>query len=185
MRNKYFALERDIDVPLSAKSPRFITSLLTKQLLNMTKVEEDLTRLPSPGECLFINAQNWFNPFALIVIISKREPIKRLVIFTSYFSISEYNSLIELQEKGLIEQIEVVCNTKPVFVSSSINLKILIASITANELLIETHHNDYVFSTTAGLRVADNSFFFYSLANDKEYLQFRYSVLNNPQLPKE
>lgn len=182
--NKYFKLEGDISVPLSNNSPKVYSSFLKKQMITLHKLEEDLTTLPAPGEYYFLNIRNYCNPFALVLMLSKREPVKRLVYFTKQLTVAEYNAMAELLDKQYVETAEVISSTKPSFAESTPNFKLTIASIDAETTLLETHHNHYVLNQTERCTIENKTHYFMQLANDKQLLEFRYSILNNPQLAR-
>jgi len=185
LRNKLFSLERDTDVPLKKNDyHKWISKYIVKNLQHVQETENDISRLPTPGEHFFINAENHFSLYLFAIMVSKRETITKLTWFTNHLTIAEYNALIELQQKCVIGQIAVITNTKPVFVNSASNFEIKVATLSAELLLITTPHNHYVFDNSSMIRDSD-TFYFLSIANDKELLEFRESIINNPRLKKE
>ncbi|MGG5599327.1 hypothetical protein ACPDHJ_05935 [Myroides sp. C8-3] len=183
-RNRLFSLERDTDVPFSSSTPKWISKYIVKNLLNIQSIEEDITRLPTPGEHFYLNSERNFSLYLFVIMISKREIIKQLTWFTNLLTIAEYNALVELQEKCSIGEIIVMVNTKPVFINSKANFEVKVATLSAELLLCLTTNNHYVFESSSMIRDIE-TFYFLSIANDKELLEFRASVISHPRLKKD
>lgn len=183
-QNRLFPLERDTDVPLSSSTPKWISKHIVQNLLSIQNIEEDIIRLPTPGEHFYINSERNFPLYLFVIMISKREIITQLTWFTNLLTIAEYNALVELQEKCTSGQIIVMVNAKPVFVNNKANFEVKVATLSAELLLCTTTTNHYVFDNSSMIRNTE-TFYFLSIANDKELLEFRASVINNPRLKKD
>src|SRR5690606_33467008 len=82
MANKYFDIKKDsegdICVPLSksAQKEQWISKYLAKHFQKISKLEEDLLRVPTTDEFFFLQSESSFNAFDFLLLIVKREPVK-------------------------------------------------------------------------------------------------------------
>lgn len=160
MANKYFDLpskaQGDNDVPLSkSKHEQWVSKYLASHFQKVSKLEDDLFRVPTKEEFFFLQSESSFNAFDFLLLIAKREPIKEL--FASTYSISRrvIDSLIELHDNGIIEQMtlfisESMIKRNPVTIDNLMamaksrpNMKVLYAWSHAKVCLMQTHDNWY------------------------------------------
>lgn len=160
MANKFFDLssisKRDPVVPLTqSKHEQWVSKYLASHFQKVSKLEEDLLRVPTKEEFFFLQSENSFNAFDFLLLVVKREPIKEL--FASTYSISRrvIDSLIELYDNGLIEQMtlfisESMIKRNPITIDNLMamaknrpNMKVLYAWSHAKVCLMQTHDNWY------------------------------------------
>lgn len=190
MQNKYFDIkkisERDSDVPLkkSDKGEQWIAKYLAKHFQKISKLEEDLLRVPTPDEFFFLQSENAFNAFDFLLLVVKREPIKQLYASTYSISRRVIESLVELHDAGLIEQMTLfisdsMIKRNPVTIDNLMamakerpNLSVLYAWSHAKVCLMETHENWYCVEGSGNW--SDNAHYEqYLFANCKNLYDFR------------
>lgn len=201
MSNKFFdikkILEGDADVSpsKSAKSEQWVTKYLASHFQKVSKLEEDLLRVPTCEEFFFLQSESAFNAFDFLLLIVKREPIKEL--FASTYSISRrvIESLIELHDAGLIEQLTLfisdsMIKRNPVTIDNLMamaksrpNLKVLYAWSHAKVCLMKTHDNFYCVEGSGNW--SDNAHYEqYVFANSKGLFDFRKKLFTDSNVKK-
>src|SRR5690606_42084305 len=85
--------------------PIWISKYLAKHFQKISKLEEDLLRVPTTDEFFFLQSESSFNAFDFLLLIVKREPVKNCYASTYSISRRVIESLIELHDNGLIEQL--------------------------------------------------------------------------------
>ncbi|HBK83316.1 MAG TPA: hypothetical protein DDZ41_06920, partial [Flavobacterium sp.] len=132
------------------------SSLVVKHFEKIAILENDLLRLPTPEEFFFLQTDKAFNAFTFIPFICKYHPIKELYATTYSISKRTIDALIELHDKGMIEQITLLISDSmikrnPVTIdnlmamqSTRPNLKVLYAWSHAKVTCIKTHHEYFV-----------------------------------------
>jgi hypothetical protein len=161
----------------------------------VASLQEDLTRLPTPGEIFFLLSEGSFNAFTFIPLIAKRFPVKEL--FASTYSISRrvVEAVIEMHDKGMIEQVtllvsESMIKRNPVTIDNLMamakdrpNVNVLYAWVHAKVCLLRTHEFHYVIEGSGNW--AENAQYEqYLLANDKGLYDFRMNLFTTSKLKK-
>lgn len=161
----------------------------------VSSLQEDLTRLPTPGEIFFLLSEGSFNAFTFIPLIAKRFPVKEL--FASTYSISRrvVEAVIEMHDKGMIEQVtllvsESMIKRNPVTIDNLMamakdrpNVNVLYAWVHAKVCLLRTHEFHYVIEGSGNW--AENAQYEqYLLANDKGLYDFRMNLFTTSKLKK-
>jgi hypothetical protein len=171
------------------------SKLVVKHFEKIANLEDDLIRLPTPEEFFFLQTDNAFNAFTFIPFIAKHQPIKEL--YASTYSISKrvIDALIELHDKGMIEQVTLLISDSmikrnPVTIdnlmamqTSRPNLKVLYAWTHAKVCCIKTHHEYFVIEGSGNW--SENAHYEqYVLANSKGLYDFRLQLFTNCNLKK-
>lgn len=199
MQNKYFDIkkisERDTDVPLSKseKSEKWVTKYLASHFQKISKLEEDLFRVPTAEEFFFLQSESSFNAFDFLLLVVKREPIKQLYASTYSISRRVIESLVELHDNGLIEQLtlfisESMIKRNPVTIDNLMamakerpNLTVLYAWSHAKVCLMQTHDNWYCVEGSGNW--SDNAHYEqYIFANSKGLFDFRQKLFTESKV---
>lgn len=161
MANKYFDLpsktEGDNHVPLSQSSQhqQWVSKYLATHFQKVSKLEEDMFRVPTKEEFFFLQSESAFNAFDFLLLVAKREPIKDLYASTYSISRRVIDSLIELHDNGIIEQMTLfisdsMIKRNPVTIDNLMamaksrpNMRVLYAWSHAKVCLMQTHDNWY------------------------------------------
>jgi len=189
MHNKYFDIKKisegDINVPLKKSADeKWISKYLAKHFQKISKLEEDLMRVPTAEEYFFLQSESSFNAFDFLLLVVKREPIKQLYASTYSISRRVIESLVELHDAGLIEQLTLfisdsMIKRNPVTIDNLMamakdraNLKVLYAWSHAKVCLMQTHENWYCVEGSGNW--SDNAHYEqYLFANCKNLYDFR------------
>ena len=199
MRNKYFDIKKDLEgdtnVPLSktSKNEQWISKYLAKHFQKVSKLEEDLLRVPTADEFFFLQSESSFNAFDFLLLIVKREPIKHCYASTYSISRRVIESLIELHDAGLIEQLTLfisdsMIKRNPVTIDNLMamakerpNLKVLYAWSHAKVCLMQTHDNWYCVEGSGNW--SDNAHYEqYLFANCKGLFDFRQKLFTESKV---
>lgn len=199
MTNKYFDInkisERDTIVPQkkSEKNEQWITKYLATHFQKISKLEEDLFRVPTNEEFFFLQSESSFNAFDFLLLVVKREPIKQLYASTYSISRRVIESLVELHDSGLIEQLtlfisESMIKRNPVTIDNLMamaknrpNLKVLYAWSHAKICLMQTHENWYCVEGSGNW--SDNAHYEqYLFANSKGLYDFRQKLFTESKV---
>lgn len=171
------------------------SKLVVKHLEKIANLEDDLHRLPTPEEFFFLQTDNAFNAFTFIPFIAKVKPIKELYASTYSISRRVIEALIEMHDKGMIEQITLLISDSmikrnPVTIdnlmamqTSRPNLKVLYAWTHAKVCLLKTHDEHFVIEGSGNW--SENAHYEqYVLANSKGLYDFRLQLFTNCNLKK-
>lgn len=171
------------------------SKLVVKHFEKIANLEDDLTRLPSPEEFFFLQTDKAFNAFTFIPFIAKHHPIKELYATTYSISRRTIEALIELHDKGMIEQVTLLISDSmikrnPVTIDNLMamqttrpNLKVLYAWSHAKVTCIKTHHEHFVIEGSGNW--SENAHYEqYVLANSKGLYDFRLQLFTNTNLKK-
>ena len=166
------------------------SKLVVKHFEKIANLEDDLVRLPTPEEFFFLQTDNAFNAFTFIPFIAKHHPIKELYATTYSISRRTIEALIELHDKGLIEQVTLLISDSmikrnPVTIDNLMamqttrpNLKVLYAWTHAKVCCIKTHHEHFVIEGSGNW--SENAHYEqYVLANSKGLYDFRLQLFTN------
>jgi|SRR5690606_32013446 len=199
MANKYFDIKKDsegdICVPLSKSSQKeqWISKYLAKHFQKISKLEEDLLRVPTTDEFFFLQSESSFNAFDFLLLIVKREPVKNCYASTYSISRRVIESLIELHDNGLIEQLTLfisdsMIKRNPITIDNLMamakerpNLTVLYAWSHAKVCLMQTHSNWYCVEGSGNW--SDNAHYEqYLFANSKGLFDFRQKLFTESKV---
>lgn len=104
--NKYFDISTLKD-PSPAKDPsrHFKSKYLLAHFENVTKLEENIQRLPSPEEFFFLQTSKSFNAFTFVSFVCKNLKVKKLYASTYSISRKTISALMELHLCGMVDEI--------------------------------------------------------------------------------
>lgn len=188
-----FALKEEIKE--EKPSELFVSKYVAAHYQKISSLENDLLRVPTPEEFFFLQSDTAFNAFTFIPFIAKTHPIKELHASTYSISRKVIEALVELHDKGMIEQVTLlisdsmikrnpitidnlmsVCHSRP-------NFKALFAWSHAKVCLIKTH--DFHFVIEGSGNWAENAHYEqYVFANSKGLYDFRMELFTNSNLKK-
>jgi len=193
--NKYFSLEKKSEEKEENISAVFNSKFLNFHFEKLKSLEENLIRLPTPEEIFFLQSDNAFNAFTFIPFIAKRFPIKQLHASTYSISRKVIEALIEMHDKGMIEQITLLISDSMIKRNPSVidnlhamastrpNIKVYYAWSHAKVCCIETHDYHYVIEGSGNW--SDNAHYEqYILCNSKSAYEFRLQLFTNSNLKK-
>jgi len=174
---------------------KWVSKYLNLHFEKVEKLEEDLTRLPTPGEIFFLQSDSSFNAFTFIPLIAKRFPIKELCASTYSINTRVITSLLEMHDRGMIEQVTIMISDSmikrnPVTIdnlmamaASRPNVKVQFAWVHAKVCLLKTHDYHYVVEGSGNW--SENAHYEqYLLANDKGLYDFRMQLFTTSKLKK-
>ncbi|WP_116787631.1 phospholipase D-like domain-containing protein [Flavobacterium psychrotrophum] len=173
----------------------YTAKYLVSQFRKVAALEQDLTRLPSEGEAMYLQSDSAFNAFTFIALITKVFPIKELHACTYSISRKVVDALIEMHDKGMVEQITLLINDgilsrNPAtmdyllgMAASRANIKVQYAWIHAKVALLKTHHAHFVVEGSGNW--SDNAQYEqYTFVNDKQLYDFRMKLFTETNLKK-
>lgn len=189
--------------PLKAEKPEdkeklselYVSKYIVQHFQKVANLENDLMRVPTPEEFFFLQSDNAFNAFTFIPMVAKHYPVKEL--FASTYSISRrvIDALVELHDKGMIEQITLLISDSmikrnPVTIdnlmamaSTRPNMKIFYAWSHAKVCLMKTQ--DFYFVVEGSGNWSENAHYEqYLFANSKGLYDFRLQLFTNTNLKK-
>lgn len=199
MRNKYFDIfpkeEKIANAIIEEQQKKWVTKYLATHFQKVAALEEDLFRVPTREEFFFLQSDNAFNAFTFIPLIAKRESIKQLYASTYSISRRVIESLIELHDAGLIEQLTLLISDSmikrnPITIdnlmamkNSRPNMQVLYAWVHAKVCLLQTHENFYVIEGSGNW--SENAYYEqYVFANSKGLFDFRKQLFTDSKLKK-
>ena len=189
--------------PLKAEKPEdkeklselYVSKYIVQHFQKVANLENDLMRIPTHEEFFFLQSDNAFNAFTFIPMVAKHYPVKEL--FASTYSISRrvIDALVELHDKGMIEQITLLISDSmikrnPVTIdnlmamaSTRPNMKIFYAWSHAKVCLMRTQ--DFYFVVEGSGNWSENAHYEqYLFANSKGLYDFRLQLFTNTNLKK-
>lgn len=194
-KNKYFSLEKVTDQKEEKISEMFASKFLVFHYEKLKSLEESLNRLPTPEEIFFLQSDNAFNAFTFIPFIAQRFPVKELYASTYSISKKVVEALIEMHDRGMIEQITLLISDSMIkrnplvieniraMATTRPNIKILFAWSHAKVCIIKTHDYHYVIEGSGNW--SDNAHYEqYILCNSKNVYDFRLQLFTNSNLKK-
>lgn len=183
-------------------SELFVSKYNIKHFQKVSSAENDMLRLPTPGEHFFLQSDSAFNAFTFVQLVAKHHPVMELCASTYSISRKVIDALIELQDKGMVERITLLisdsmikrnpvtidnlmamCSTRP-------NFHPLFAWSHAKVCLLKTHpiddkSNSQYFVIEGSGNLSENAHYEqYVFANDKEVYDFRMQLFTNSNLKK-
>lgn len=196
-QNKFFDFNKPKEISEKKEKPSAVwtSKYVVSHFQKIESIENDLLRVPTEGEFFFLQSDKAFNAFTFIPFVAKTYPIKEL--FASTYSISRkvIDALIEMHDKGMIEQItllisesmikrnpvtienlKAMCTTRP-------NIKVLYAWSHAKICIMKT--SDFHFVIEGSGNWAENAHYEqYLFANDKGLYDFRKQLFTNVEMIK-
>lgn len=194
--NKYFDIKPKSTEEKEEKLPELYASkFLAFHFEKLKTLEESLNRLPTPEEIFFLQSDNAFNAFTFIPFIAKIFPVKELYASTYSISRKVIDALIEMHDKGMIEQITLLISDSMIkrnpatidnlmaMATTRPNMKVLFAWSHAKVCLLKTH--DYYYVIEGSGNWSDKAHYEqYILSNSKGVYDFRLQLFTNSNLKK-
>ena len=156
-KNKFFDFNQSKEVTKEEKLNEAWTSkYIASHFQKIESLENDLMRVPTKDEFFFLQTDKAFNAFTFIPFVAKIYPIKELYACTYSISSRVIDALIEMHDKGMIEQITLLIsesmikrNPKTIdnlkaMCTSRPNMKVLYAWSHAKVCLMKTHDFHFV-----------------------------------------
>ena len=196
-KNKYFDFNSKIKEEKKIEKPSelFTSKYIASHYQKIQNLDNDLNRIPTSEEFFFLQTDKAFNAFTFIPFVAKTFPIKELYASTYSISRKVIDALIELHDKGMIEQITLLISDSmikrnPVTIdnlkamcSSRPNIKVLYAWSHAKVCLLETH--DFYFVIEGSGNWAENAHYEqYVFANSKGLFDFRKQLFTTIEMIK-
>ena len=196
-KNKFFDFNSKKEEVKKKENPSelFTSKYIASHYQKIKSLDDDLNRVPTPDEFFFLQTDKAFNAFTFIPFVSKIYPVKHLYASTYSISRKVIDALIELHDKGMIEQITLLISDSmikrnPVTIdnlkamcSTRQNIKVLYAWSHAKVCLMETH--DFHFIIEGSGNWAENAHFEqYVFANSKGLYDFRKQLFTNVEMIK-
>jgi hypothetical protein len=194
--NKFFN-PRELPVPEkeTKMSELWTSKYIASHFQKVCNLEEDLFRVPSPDEFMFLQTDNAFNAFTFIPFVAKHYPIMELYASTYSISRKVIDALVELHDKGMVEQATLLISDSMIKRNPSTidnlkgmqttrpNLKAFFAWSHAKICLMRT--KDFWFVVEGSGNWSENAHFEqYVFANSKGLYEFRHELFTNPKLKK-
>lgn len=173
----------------------FVSKYLAKHCQKVSSLEDDLMRVPTDEEFFFLQSDTAFNAFTFIPFVAKHHPIKEL--FASTYSIGRkvIEALIEMHDKGEIEQITLLVSDSmikrnPLVIDNLMamattrpNLTVLYAWVHAKVCLMKTHDHHFIVEGSGNW--SENAHYEqYTFANSKGLYDFRMKLFTESKLKK-
>ena len=159
----------------------------------ISSLDQDLNRLPSIDEFFFLQSDKAFNAFTFIPMIARVFPIKELYACTYSISRGVIDALVEMHDKGMIEQITIMISDSMIkrnpttiehlkaLCSSRGNIKAVYAWSHAKVCIMKTADFHYVIEGSGNW--SENAHYEqYLLANSKGLYDFRKELFTNANL---
>jgi hypothetical protein len=172
---------------------KWISKFLLTHFEKVSKLEEDLMRLPTPEEFIFLQTDNSFNAFTFIPMICKVFSVKELYASTYSISRKAIEALVELHDSGCIEQVTLMISDSmikrnPVTIDNLMSMANSRANFTVNYAwshakvcLLKTEDAHYVIEGSGNW--AENAHYEqYLFANSKGLYEFREKLFTEAKL---
>ena len=195
-RNRFFDFNKASEPKKEEKLNELWTSkYIASHFQKIQSLENDLSKVPTADEFFFLQSDKAFNAFTFIPFVAKTYPVKELYASTYSISRKVIEALIELHDKGMIEQItllisesmikrnpttienlKAMCTTRP-------NITVLYAWSHAKVCLLKTH--DFHFVIEGSGNWAENAHYEqYVFANSKGLYDFRKQLFTTIEMIK-
>ena len=195
-KNKFFDFNQSKEVKKEEKLNEVWTSkYIASHFQKIESLENDLMRVPTKDEFFFLQTDKAFNAFTFIPFVAKIYPIKELYACTYSISSRVIDALIEMHDKGMIEQITLLIsesmikrNPKTIdnlkaMCTSRPNMKVLYAWSHAKVCLMKTH--DFHFVIEGSGNWAENAHYEqYLFANSIGLYDFRLQLFTTIKMIK-
>jgi hypothetical protein len=180
-QNKFFDFNATPSIEAKEKvSEQWTSKFIASHFLKIQSLEDDLLRLPTEDEFMFLQTDKAFNAFTFIPLVAKLFPIKELYASTYSISRKVIEALIEMHDRGMIEQITLLVSESMIkrnpttienlqaMCTSRPNIKVLYAWTHAKICIMKTqdfhfviegsgnwaenaHYEQYLFANSVGL----------------------------------
>lgn len=193
--SKFFDIREKLDRGSNETLPQaFLSKYLTSHYDRLSAID-DLIRIPTEGEFFFLQSDKAFNAFTFIPMIARVNPIKELHACTYSINRRVTEALIEMHDKGLIEQLTllvsdsmikrnpIVIDNLRAMAKSRGNMTILFAWVHAKVCCLKTA-TDYYVIEGSGNWSENAQYEQYTFANSKELYDFRMNLFTNTELKK-
>jgi hypothetical protein len=194
LKNKFFEIGA-VAEKQEKIAEKWESKYLASHFQKVGVLSDSLSRLPSVGEFFFLQTDTAFNAFTFVTLVSKANSIKHLYASTYSISRRVVDSLIELHDKGVIEQItllvsESMIKRNPLIIDNLMqqaksrpNMTVLFAWIHAKVCLMQT--NDAHFVVEGSGNWSENAHYEqYVFSNDAKHYEFRKELFTNINLKK-
>lgn len=194
--NKFFN-PKNIESKKTEEKPSAVwqSKYVVSHFQKISDLSEDLNRLPTTEEFFFLQSDTAFNAFTFIPLIAKHQTVKELYACTYSISRRVIDALIEMHDKGIIEQVTLLISDSmikrnPVTIDNLMamtttrpNFKVLYAWSHAKVCLMKTNDSHYVIEGSGNW--AENAHYEqYILANSKGLYDFRLQLFTTINLKK-
>lgn len=172
----------------------YVAKYLVKHFEKLNSLQ-DLLRIPTVGEFFFLQSDSQFNAFTFIPFVARLTPIKKLYAATYSISKKTVDAFIELHDKGLVEEVEILISDSMIkmnpvtvdrlmaLVHSRPNFTVKYAWVHAKVTLMQTHEDFYVVEGSGNF--SENAQYEqYLFANDKGLFDFRLKLFTETKLKK-
>ena len=195
-KNKFFDFNQKKELKKDEKLDElWVSKYIASHFQKIESLENDLNRVPTADEFFFLQTDKAFNAFTFIPFIARTFPIKELHASTYSISRKVIEALIEMHDKGMIEQItllisesmikrnpttienlKAMCTTRP-------NVKVLYAWSHAKVCIMKTH--DFHFIIEGSGNWAENAHYEqYLFANSVGLYNFRKQLFTTVEMIK-
>jgi len=169
--------------------PALYSKHLQKSFSKVKDLDKDII-IPEKGGIVWLQTEQSFNAFDILVFLSTKFVIKRLLASTYSISRESIESIINLHDSGRIEQIELLISDSMIkrnpgtienlmaMASTRANVVVKFAWIHAKVNLIETHEDAFYVLEGSGNWSRNAHFEQYVFAQDKEVFNFRKEMFN-------
>lgn len=178
-----------------ALDEQFTSKYLVSHYQKVVSPEYDMLRLPTVEEFFFLQSDMAFNAFTFIPLVAKNQRIKHLYASTYSIGRKVIEALLELHDKGMIEQITLLISDSMIKRNPSVidnlhamastrpNIQVYYAWSHAKVCCIETHDYHYVIEGSGNW--SDNAHYEqYILCHSKSVYEFRMQLFTNSNLKK-
>lgn len=194
--NRYFNIKELSAAPAQEKkSGPYISKYLATHFEKVANLEDDLTRIPTPGEFFFLQSDSAFNAFTFVTMIARRHPVKELYATTYSINRRVTEALIELHDRGAIEKVTLLISDSMIkrnpltidnlmaMAASRPNITVQYAWVHAKVCLMRTA--DFHFVIEGSGNWSENAHYEqYLLANDAGLYDFRMKLFTESKLKK-
>lgn len=178
------------------KSEQYLSKYLLAHFQKISNLKKELRRLPSEKEFMFLHTDKQFNAFTFIALVVEQVTVKHMYACTYSLSRKVIDALIELHDKGRIEQITLLISESMLhrvpksmdylqtLVANRKGIKVQFAWVHAKIALLETHDAHYVIEGS-GNWSENSSVEQYLFARDADLFRFRESVFTETPIKHE
>ncbi|WP_341221055.1 hypothetical protein [Polaribacter atrinae] len=174
-------------------SEHFVSKYLVSHYQKIKNLDKELQRLPCSEEFFFLQSDTSFNAFTFIPLIGQKESITELYASTYSLSRKVIDALIQLHDKGIIEQVTLMINDglikrNPVtidylnaLISSRSNFNVTYSWVHAKVCICKTKDNFYTIEGS-GNWASNAQYEQYTFANSKGLFDFRKTLFTESKL---
>ncbi len=194
MKNKYF--EIGVPEPKQEKvKEQWESKYIASHFQKVGVLSESLARLPTLDEYFFLQTDTAFNAFTFVTLVAKANSIKHLYASTYSIGRRVVDALIELHDKGIIEQItllvsESMIKRNPLIIDNLMvqaksrpNMTVLFAWVHAKVCLMQTAESFFVVEGSGNW--SENAHYEqYVFSNNEQHFNFRKELFTNVNLKK-